>query len=167
MKSPSEEWRGTRGQRFIGLCCTQQTEWSDWSYSEQMPVFNFLFWNTPQSSAKPITPMIQTKKPAPCVSELPKLRNHFCFRFHFDNCVQSFSLGEEVNPFAGCGHAGVLGPLGLPEIHTMMRVRRGKASVQNESSSSFRRFQIIKRRPKKKQKKKEKSSWNDGFAFLK
>lgn len=37
-----------------GLYCTQQSEWLDGSYSEQMPVFNFLFWKTQQSSTKPI-----------------------------------------------------------------------------------------------------------------
>lgn len=35
-----------------GLDWTQQSEWSDKSYSEQMPAFNFLFWKTLQSSSK-------------------------------------------------------------------------------------------------------------------
>lgn len=100
-----------------------------------MPVFNFLFWNTPQSSAKPITPMIPTRKAAPSDSELPKLQRHFCFRFCFDGQLQRASLWEGVNPvMQAC------------RIHTMMHTCSGKASMENASSS--RCFRTMKRRPK-------------------
>lgn len=55
----ANEGRGMKGTHKrtagnSGLDCTQQSERSDRSYSERMPVFNFLFWKTLQSSAKPI-----------------------------------------------------------------------------------------------------------------